>query len=296
MKNQKIWGAAGLAAMTFAAGTGQATDIQGTISSTMVITEDSQLVGDVTCTVQGAECIQIGASNVRLTLNGFTMTGQGNPPDGCPAGGPPANVERGIVVGVRSKVQILGPGVIQRFRGWGIFLNGSTQVSVRHVTLSSNCLSGIQLIANNNDLEGNICVRNGSTEAGCGGICLTNSNNNRVRRNVTSGNGYAVMNVVNFGLALEGSSSGNVFERNTVVGNVNGIWLQPAAANNIVRRNNIMGNPPIGIAASVAGFLGFDIRNLAPDGANTFENNLCATYSGDSGAGPAPCPNIPQEQ
>jgi parallel beta-helix repeat protein len=291
MKSRIIFGA-----VIFAIGIGQAMDIQGTISSTLVIAEDSQLVGDVTCTVQGAECIQVGASNIRLALNGFTMTGQGNPPAGCFPGGPPTNVERGIVVNSWSKVQILGPGVIQGFRGWGIFLNGSTQVSVRHVTVSSNCLSGIQLIANNNDLEGNICVRNGSTEAGCGGICLTNSNNNRVRRNVTSGNGYAVMNVVNFGLALEGSSNGNVFERNTVVGNVNGIWLQPAAANNVVRRNNIMGNPPIGIAASVAGFLGFDIRNLAPDGANTFENNFCSTYSGDSGAGPAPCPNIPKGQ
>jgi parallel beta-helix repeat protein len=291
MRSYRIFGA-----VIFTIGIGHAMDIQGTISSTLVLSEDSQLVGDVTCTVQGAECINMGAPNIRLALNGFTMTGQGNPPNGCLAGGPATNVERGIVVGAQSKVQILGPGMIQGFRGWGIFLNGSTQASVSHVTVSSNCLSGIQVIANNNDLEGNICVRNGSTEAGCGGICLTNSNNNRLRRNVTSGNGYAVMNVVNFGLALEGTSNGNVFEGNTVVGNVNGIWLQAAAANNVVRRNNIMGNPPIGIAASVAGFLGFDIRNLAPDGANTFENNRCSTYSGDSGAGPAPCPNIPKGQ
>ena len=277
------------AALILAIGTGRAMDIQGTISSTLVINEDSQLVGDVTCTVTGAECINVGSSNIRLDLNGFSMTGQGNPPAGCLSGGTATNIERGIVVIGQNNVQILGPGVIQNFRGWGILLNGSTQVKVRGLTLLSNCLSGIQLGASHhNELEGLVCARNGSPEAFCGGICIAGSNDNRVRRNTTSGNGY--VNVVNFGIALEGPSSGNVLESNTVVGNANGIYLQPAAANNVVSRNLIEGNPPIGMPASVAGFLGFDIRNQAPAGANTFRNNQCATYSGETGSGPAPCP------
>ena len=101
------------------------------------------------------------------------------------------------------------------------------------------------------------------------------------------------MNVVNFGIALEGSASGNAVEGNTVVGNVNGIYLQPAAANNVIRRNRIEGNPPVWIPASVPGFLGFDIRNQAPAGTNTFLHNVCATYSGDSGSGSAPCASAP---
>src|SRR5260370_38749995 len=104
------------------------------------------------------------------------------------------------------------------------------------------------------------------------------------------------MKVVNLEIALEGPSSGNVLESNTAVGNVNGIWLQPAAANNVVSRNLIEGNPPIGIAASVSGFLGFDIRNQAPDGANTFRDNVCATYSGDSSGGGAACSYISLSQ
>ena len=61
----------------------QAAQISGTITTTMAITEDSQLVGDVTCTVTGAPCLDIAASNVTLDLNGFSMTGQAAPQTGC---------------------------------------------------------------------------------------------------------------------------------------------------------------------------------------------------------------------
>ena len=49
-------------------------DISGTISSTLTITDSSRLTGDVTCTVTGAPCISIGASNVTLDLNGYSIT------------------------------------------------------------------------------------------------------------------------------------------------------------------------------------------------------------------------------
>jgi hypothetical protein len=54
----------------------RAADIGGSISSTLTITEDSQLVDDVACTVTGAPCIAISALHVTLELNGFSMTGQ----------------------------------------------------------------------------------------------------------------------------------------------------------------------------------------------------------------------------
>ena len=63
------------------AGPAQATDLSGNISMTVMITEDSQLVGDVTCTVPlslaGANpCIVFGADHIKLRLNGHTITGQ----------------------------------------------------------------------------------------------------------------------------------------------------------------------------------------------------------------------------
>lgn len=62
------------AAVLVSSSPASAADIRGTISSTLIITEDSQLVGDVTCTVTGAPCIAFGASGISLKLNGFSLT------------------------------------------------------------------------------------------------------------------------------------------------------------------------------------------------------------------------------
>src|SRR2546425_12333900 len=97
MKRVK-WFAAFLGALFVCAGSAHARDIGGTISTTLTITEDSQLVDDVTCTVTGAPCIAIGAPRVTLELNGFTMTGLGDSETAC-GGGPstfPPVVEDGI--------------------------------------------------------------------------------------------------------------------------------------------------------------------------------------------------------
>src|SRR5262245_9792860 len=52
--------------------------ISGTITSTRVITQNARLTGDVTCTVQAAPCMQLGAPDIKLNLNGFTITGLGD--------------------------------------------------------------------------------------------------------------------------------------------------------------------------------------------------------------------------
>jgi len=145
-------------------------DISGTVSSTLTITEDSQLVGNVTCTVTGAACITFGASGVTLKLNGFSITGQADPMTGCSGG--QTGGENGIVVNARRGVVIEGPGVVQRFRAAGIFVTAeSSRVRVTLVTASTNCTSGI-LVGNSsdNEFEANIAVRNGNATNGCGGI------------------------------------------------------------------------------------------------------------------------------
>jgi len=80
---QITWFSLLLSALVVSASSAQATDIGGTISSTLTITEDSQLVDDVTCTVTAAACIAFGASGVTLDLNGFTMTGLADPATAC---------------------------------------------------------------------------------------------------------------------------------------------------------------------------------------------------------------------
>jgi len=159
------------ASLVLLAGTASASDIRGTISSPLTITDDSQLVGNVTCAVTGAACITLGASGIALRLNGFSLTGQGDAATGC-AGAQVAG-ESGILVnGLRGAV-IQGPGVIQRFRANGIMITGaSSRVLVTHVTAATNCLSGIivQGASSDNDLEENTAVSNGNTTAPCGGI------------------------------------------------------------------------------------------------------------------------------
>ena len=147
----------------------QATDISGTISTTLTIFEDSELVGDVTCMVAGAPCITFGSPGIKLRLNGFTITDGANPSSNC------ANssfTEDGIQVNAQHDVAILGPGLVHKFAGLGISLLGSTKVRVEGVTTSDNCFSGIFLFGTtDSDIEKNVSVRNsiGSKGSPCGG-------------------------------------------------------------------------------------------------------------------------------
>ena len=161
-----------LGALVVSAGSAHAADIGGTISSTLTITEDSQLVDDVTCTVTGAACIAFGASGLTLDLNGFRMTGLADPATAC-FGGAIAGMggEFGILVNGFSNVTIRGPGLVQRFRAQGIQLNNSSGSTIRNVTSSTNCASGFQVNnGSNNLLENNVSVRNANVTASCGGI------------------------------------------------------------------------------------------------------------------------------
>ncbi len=150
----------------------QGEDIEGTISTTMTIITNSQLTGNVTCTVVGAPCIVFGAPNIKLRLHGFTITGRANPPNNCvsPTTLPP---EDGINTGGQSNVAILGPGLVQRFGGMGVTLSsGSSQVKVDGITAADNCFSGIFLAGVTGcDITQTVCVRNavGSQGLRCGG-------------------------------------------------------------------------------------------------------------------------------
>jgi len=153
----------------FVARRAQATDISGTVSTTLTIYEDSELVGDVTCMVAGAPCIAFGAPGIQLRLNGFTITDGANPSSNCASS---SFIEDGIQVNAQHDVAILGPGLVHKFAGLGISLLGSTKVRVEGVTASDNCFSGIFLFGTtDSDIERNVSVRNsiGSKGNPCGG-------------------------------------------------------------------------------------------------------------------------------
>lgn len=146
-----------------------AAQIGGTVTTTVTIVEDSELVDDVTCAVTGAPCIAFGASGITLKLNGYTMTGQGNAKTGC--GGTATAGEFGIDVNARQDVTILGPGLVRQFRNQGIRVLNSTGAMINGVITSTNCSSGIIVIGGGeNHLHQNIAVGNGNGGAPCGGI------------------------------------------------------------------------------------------------------------------------------
>ena len=149
-------------------GCAHAEDISGTINATLSISGDSKLVGDVVCTVTGGPCIAVDASGITLDLNGYSLTGLADPEAPC---GSPGPNEAGILVNAQKDVVIRGPGVVQRFRNQGIQLQNSTGATVKGVTMSNNCTSGVILIGGSDHLlEGNVSIRNGAPTAPCGGI------------------------------------------------------------------------------------------------------------------------------
>ena len=153
------------------AGRVQATEVSGMISTTLVIMDDSELVGDVTCMVVDAPCIKLGTPGIKLRLNGFTIVGRADPPTNCTSTTVFAP-EDGIQVVGQHDVTILGPGLVQKFRRFGVFLSGSSKVKVKHVTSADNCFSGIQVSGvTDSDIEQNVSVRNAiaSAEFACGG-------------------------------------------------------------------------------------------------------------------------------
>ena len=292
-----------------------AEDISGTLNLTKVIVEDSRLVGDVTCTMTTTPCIQFGAPNIALRLNGFTITGPANPDDTTtcnPTSGAPASdgVSNGTSAATSQPgVSVIGPGMVQKFRRHGIFIIGaagvSTDATVKHITSHHNCFSGV-LTAGMTDsvIEGIVSVRNAANSglAPCGGNCLVNSNNNHIVKSLFGGNGSVCAAALcaaaptaasnnDFGVGLIGTSSGNLIEHNSVLGNSNGVLIQTGAAGNTIRDNIVTGNPPSQVSRTY-GPIGFDIKDdAATNGArNTFERNWCITYGGP---GPSPCPGFP---
>ena len=158
----------------------QATEISGTISTTLTLMDDSELIGDVTCDVPltmpaANPCISFGADHITLRLNGHTISGPVTPPTGCSV---PTDSMYGVGIAAidRNDVKIVGPGIIQHFERWGILLgltgHPSTQVTVKKVTVFRNCWSGMQTLSTSDStFEENVFASDagGSNGAACGG-------------------------------------------------------------------------------------------------------------------------------
>ena len=172
MKRVKGFVVAGLMGISviLVPGVASAEDISGVIVRTLLLSEDTRLVGDVTCQVTGAPCISFGAPGITLSLNGFTITGRADPAAGCK--GVSVGAETGIHTNGQAEVGVRGPGLVRNFQGDGILFVGSIGGQVEEVTLTTNCLSGLRIgrTASRIRVEGVVAARNGNATAPCGGI------------------------------------------------------------------------------------------------------------------------------
>jgi hypothetical protein len=284
--------------------------VAGVIPATIVIVGDASLTCDVLCTQEARPCIEFGRPNIKFSLNGFKMTGPANEPsrNQCSSA-----TEFALEAdGIHSKfdeVQIVGPGVIQRMKRHGIGLVGTPadpveKAQVKKVTSHMNCFSGIFLFWTNHTLVDEVVsVKNSANGQArpCGGICVTNSSRNIVRRSEVAGNGTTETGPPpapipnDFGIGLVGGSHRNLVEENGVGGNINGLALFPAfgfvPSNNLIKRNVFAGNPPTEVSDKSTTLVGSDIRDFAgATAANRFEQNLCLTYTFGSGVSPVTPP------
>ena len=255
---------------------------------TIILVKNTRLTCDTRCETTTTPCFQFAAPGIKLDLNGRKVSGPAEPPVNCETTVTFAPGD-GIASFGQNDIVIHGPGLVEKFRRHGIALTGLMKGEVKKVTSHQNCFSGVWLAANVTEtlVEEVVSVRNASASAAfpCGGLCITNSHNNRIRRSEFAGNGSLLSGANDFGVGLVGNSSGNIIEENGIGGNVNGIQLVGTVSGNLIRKNVIVGNPPIQVGSPPAGF---DIRNLS-SGVNRFEENLCITSTGNP-----PCPNLPQ--
>lgn len=164
-----VLGAVGVSVTT----QGRSDAVAGTLTRTFSIVTNTELTGDITCAVaDGTSCLSFAVPGVELRLNGFTITGKGDPVTGC--GGSVTPGEVGITTNGQNTVVVRGPGLVQRFRNHGVQVAGSDGARIEGITVSTNCGSGIFVPASsfNTVVQENTAVRNGSSNPGlaCGGI------------------------------------------------------------------------------------------------------------------------------
>src|SRR5437773_5492986 len=189
-----------------------------------IITQNTQLVGDVGCSaVAGLACITFAAPNLQLDLNGFTIKG----PTSCSG---PAH---GIATSGQARAQIKGPGKVENFLS-GITVNGSKS-RVRKIVAIRNCGFGIDVEANQVEIRDNIVLNTFNPLFATTAISI-HGNENAVQENEVHGNKLT-------GISVFGTS--NQIKKNSVTTNAIGIVL--FGSNNTMDENLALNNTSLDI-------------------------------------------------
>jgi large repetitive protein len=210
------------------------------------ITTDTTLDSDlVNCPNNG---IVIGADHITLDLNGHTIDGDGTLVDPCPEG---ETCDVGVDNSAGHSGVTVEDGSIRQF-SLGVLVLSASRNSLRHLSVTRNLFVGIVIGESaRTAVERSSITRNGVTTQQAG-MVLFASRDNRIERNLFSGNGNrgllavdsANSNRINHnifannpeaGMAIEGDR--NQVSHNRVVRNGDNIVI--AGNHNTITRNNV---------------------------------------------------------
>ncbi len=273
--------AAAWAATTTVVGAGPASAAHVTCGQT--ITVSTTLDSDVGPCSEG---LVIGADNITLDLNGFTISGTPAVGDGP-----------GVSMTGRTGVTVRN-GTITQFDA-GVAIIGGSRNTVTHLQLIDNRGTtatdfgeGVHVFnSTGNTISHNLVRNNGPW----GGISLIRSSDNLIENNQITGNNQSTTNTSGIRLENVGqnASNANTVRNNIVQGSgLDGIQLFAGASDNVISRNLVTHNNREGITA----FAGAR-RNTIEDNQVRFNGfgpipGHGIFIRGAAGAFPAPANNI----
>ncbi len=235
----------------------------GPVACGQTILVSTVLTGNVGPCATG---LTIGADNITLDLNGFTVTGNPGTGDGP-----------GILLEGRTGVTVKNGGVSQFDAGIAVLQGSANTVTAMrvldnrgststdfgdgillyassHNTVTSNQVrnngpyDGIgALVSSFNLIDGNQIVDNNQSNVNTAGIRLENigrtaSNDNTVTNNLVTNSGI-------YGIEVFAGGSRNQIKSNQVVGNaLDGITVFAGGNDNVIESNNVRGNQANGIS------------------------------------------------
>lgn len=210
------------------------------VSCGEVLKQSVKLSSNLDCKTDG---IIIGADDITVDLNGYTITGPGQ-----------TTSKVGLMLGDFDKVKVVGPGIIKNFQA-GVLNTGGEDNSISGVTLTENQIGSFNTGAKNTQIIDNMFLANSI------GVASQSSIGSKLTTNMFKSNDLAGITFVN--------SEHNDVSMNTIQGAISGIFLDGQSNNNNINSNNILQNK--GLDVNNANGLPLNINN------NLFNDNNCNT-------------------
>jgi len=202
-----------------------------------VVQGNVNLTANLKCSGDG---IIVGADNVNINLNGYSIIGPGQ-----------QSSKVGVVIPNNNNIMVMGPGVISGFQA-GILATGSQNVQVKNIILKNNEIAVFTTGSTNTQVSDNIINNNNL------GIASHSSKSVSLMSNIVNNNQLAGVTLVN--------SHKAIITANNIQGGQNGLFLDAQSSENTISMNNVLHNV-------------IDLNNangLAPNiNVNSYSDNNC---------------------